>query len=154
MVEERDAAANTLLTAGSVPAENDLRGLNARLEKRVVELTKQLETAVKDLESFSYSVSHDLRAPLRAIDNFSSILHKEYADKLDPEGRRLIAVVRRNAARMGMLIKDILAFAHAGDRELILADIDLEALSRDVLEELTPFCAGRQIDVQMHGLPH
>ncbi|MDB6101901.1 MAG: multi-sensor signal transduction histidine kinase [Gammaproteobacteria bacterium] len=145
---------NTLLTPGPVRAENDLRRLNVQLERRVAELTQQLEAAVKDLESFSYSVSHDLRAPLRAIDNFSSILHKEYGDKLDAEGRRLIAVVRKNAARMGTLIKDILAFAHAGDRELILADIDLEALSRDVLEELTPFFAGRQIDVQMHGLPH
>jgi len=125
-----------------------------QLQKRVAELTKQLEAAVRDLESFSYSVSHDLRAPLRAIDNFSSILHKEYADKLDPEGRRLIAVVRKNAGRMGMLIKDILAFAHAGDRELILADIDLEALSRDVLQELTPSFAGRRVSVQMHDLPH
>jgi light-regulated signal transduction histidine kinase (bacteriophytochrome) len=122
-----------------------------RLQKRVAELTKQLETAVKDLESFSYSVSHDLRAPLRAIDNFSSILHREYGDKLDAEGRRLIAVIRKNAARMGTLIKDILAFAHAGDRELILADIDLEALVRDILQELAPSFAGRRVDVQMHG---
>src|SRR6202048_5239023 len=125
-----------------------------QLHKRVAELTKQLEAAVRDLESFSYCVSHDLRAPLRAIGNFSSILHKEYADKLDPEGRRLIAVVRKNAGRMGMLIKDILAFAHAGDRELILADIDLEALSRDVLQELTPSFAGRRVSVQMHDLSH
>ena len=139
MVEERDA---------------DVRKVNAQLQRRVAELTQQLEAAVRDLESFSYSVSHDLRAPLRAIDNFSSILQKEYADKLDAEGRRLITVVRRNAVRMGTLIKDILAFAHAGDRELILADIDLEALSRDVLEELAPSFAGRRVDVQMHELPH
>jgi light-regulated signal transduction histidine kinase (bacteriophytochrome) len=136
MVEERDA---------------DVRKVNAQLQRRVAELTRQLEAAVRDLESFSYSVSHDLRAPLRAIDNFSSILQKEYADKLDAEGRRLITVVRRNALRMGTLIKDILAFAHAGDRELILADIDLEALSREVLEELAPSFAGRRVDVQMHG---
>jgi len=134
--------------------DSDLRRLNLQLQKRVAELTQQLEAAAKDLESFSYSVSHDLRAPLRAIDNFSSILHKEYGDKLDAEGRRLIAVVRKNAARMGMLIQDILAFAHAGDRELILADIDLEALARDVLEELRPSFAGRQVSVQMHELPH
>ena len=136
MVEERDA---------------DVRKVNAQLQRRVAELTRQLEAAGRDLESFSYSVSHDLRAPLRAIDNFSSILQKEYADKLDAEGRRLITVVRRNAVRMGTLIKDILAFAHAGDRELILADIDLEALARDVLEELAPSFAGRRVDVQIHG---
>jgi light-regulated signal transduction histidine kinase (bacteriophytochrome) len=144
MVEEHDA---------------DVRKVNAQLHKRVAELTQQLDAAVRDLESFSYSVSHDLRAPLRAIDNFSSILQKEYADKLDAEGRRLITVVRRNALRMGTLIKDILAFAHAGDRQLILADVDLEALVRDVLEELAPSFAGRRVDVQMNGgasagLPH
>jgi light-regulated signal transduction histidine kinase (bacteriophytochrome) len=132
----------------------DVRRVNAQLQRRVAELTQQLAAAAQDLESFSYSVSHDLRAPLRAIDNFSSILHKEYADQLDAEGRRLIAVVRKNAARMGTLIKAILAFAHAGERDLILADIDLEALSRDVLEELTPSFAGRQVSVQMHDLPH
>jgi light-regulated signal transduction histidine kinase (bacteriophytochrome) len=161
MVEERDAAIGAAVEtrdaaagAGYEKHDADIRRLNVQLERRVAELTQQLEAAGKDLESFSYSVSHDLRAPLRAIDNFSSILHREYGDRLDAEGRRLIAVIRKNAARMGTLIKDVLAFAHAGDRELILADIDLEALSRDVLEELTPFFAGRQIDVQMHGLPH
>jgi light-regulated signal transduction histidine kinase (bacteriophytochrome) len=148
------APSTTLLTPGPPPGENDVRKHNVQLEKRVAELTQQLAAAVKDLESFSYSVSHDLRAPLRAIDNFSSILHREYADQLDAEGRRLIAVVRKNAGRMGTLIKDILAFAHAGDRELILADIDLEALSREVLQELTPSFAGRRVSVQMHDLPH
>jgi light-regulated signal transduction histidine kinase (bacteriophytochrome) len=135
-------------------ATEDLRGRNLQLEKRVAELTQQLQAAAKDLENFSYSVSHDLRAPLRAIDNFSSILDEEYGDKLDAEGRRLIAVVRKNAARMGMLIKGILAFAHAGDRDLILADIDLEALVRDVLDELTPTFAGRKVDIQIGALPH
>jgi light-regulated signal transduction histidine kinase (bacteriophytochrome) len=147
MIDERLAAAHG---AGV----DELRRHNTQLEKRVAELTQQLQAAVKDLESFSYSVSHDLRAPLRAIDNFSSILHKEYGDQLDAEGRRLIAVVRKNAARMGTLIKDILAFAHAGDRDLILADIDLEALARDVLDELRPSFAGRRVDVQIHAPVH
>jgi light-regulated signal transduction histidine kinase (bacteriophytochrome) len=139
---------------GQVAAQDDSRQLNVQLEKRVAELTRQLQAAGRDLESFSYSVSHDLRAPLRAIDNFSSLLQKEYGDKLDAEGRRLIAVVRKNAVRLGTLIKDLLAFAHAGDRELILADIDLEALAHDVLNELTPSFAGRRVSVQMHTLPH
>jgi light-regulated signal transduction histidine kinase (bacteriophytochrome) len=150
MVDQGNAAVG----ASAEKHDADIRRLNVQLEKRVAELTQQLEASGKDLESFSYSVSHDLRAPLRAIDNFSSILLKEYGDKLDAEGRRLIAVVRKNAARMGTLIKDILAFAHAGDRDLILADIDLEALARDVLEELAPSFAGRQVSVQMHELPH
>jgi len=138
------------LTANPV---EELRRRNVQLEHRVAELTRRLEAAAKDLENLSCSVSHDLRAPLRAIDNFSSILHREYGDRLDAEGRRLIGVVRKNVDRMGTLIKDILAFAHAGDRELILADIDLEALVRDVLAELTPTFAGRHVDVQIHAMP-
>jgi len=125
-----------------------------QLEKRVADLSRQLAAAVQDLETFSHAVSHDLRAPLRAIDNFSSILNEEYADELDPEARRLIGIVRKNAARMGTLIRDILAFAHAGRRELILADIDLEALLRDVVDELKPSFAGRQVAVQLQALPH
>jgi len=125
-----------------------------QLEKRVADLSRQLAAAVQDLESFSHAVSHDLRAPLRAIDNFSSILNEEYADELDPEARRLIGIVRKNAARMGTLIRDILAFAHAGGRELILADSDLEALLRDVMDELKPSYAGRQVAVQLQALPH
>jgi light-regulated signal transduction histidine kinase (bacteriophytochrome) len=141
-------------SAAGDSAEELLRARNRQLEKRVADLTQHLEAAVKDLESFSYSVSHDLRAPLRAIDNFSTILQQEYGDKLDAEGRRLIAIVRKNASRMGVLIKDILAFAQAGDRELILADIDLERLCREVLDDLAPSFTGRQVNVQVHALPH
>lgn len=135
-------------------AAEELRGRNLQLEKRITELTRQLQEAAKDLENFSYSISHDLRAPLRAIDNFSSILLSEYGEKLDPEGRRLIGVVRRNASRMGTLIRDILAFAHAGDRDLILADIDLQGLVNDVIEELKPAFAGRQVHFSLGPLPH
>ena len=135
-------------------AAEELRRRNLQLEKQVTELTRQLQEAARDLENFSYSISHDLRAPLRAIDNFSSILLSEYGDKLDTEGRRLIGVVRRNAARMGNLIRDILAFAHAGDRALILADIDLQALLDDVIEELKPSFAGRQVQWSLGPLPH
>jgi len=79
-----------------VRAAQEVRRLNVMLERRVDERTRQLAAALADLESFSYSVSHDLRAPLRAIDNFSSILQEEYASGLDAEGRRLIGIVRKN----------------------------------------------------------
>jgi PAS domain S-box-containing protein len=136
-----------------IRAEGEIRRLNVKLERRVTERTQQLEAAVKDLESFSYSVSHDLRAPLRAIDNFSSILQQEHANRLDDEGHRLIRVVRKNAARMGTLIDDMLDFARAGRRDLILADIDLEALVREVLEDLAPAAAGREVNVSVGPLP-
>lgn len=133
--------------SGRVRAEQEIRRLNLKLERRVAERTHQLESAVKDLESFSYSVSHDLRAPLRAIDNFSSILQEEYAHRLDAEGRRLIGIVRKNASTMGELIDDMLSFARAGRRDLILSDVDLAALAKEVMEGLAPACTGRNIEI-------
>jgi PAS domain S-box-containing protein len=130
-----------------IRAEQEIRRLNVKLEKRVAKRTQQLETAVKDLESFSYSVSHDLRAPLRAIDNFSSILQEEYGLRLDDEGRRLIGIVRRNASTMGQLIDDILAFARAGRRDLVLTDVDLGALTAEVMDSLAITYAGRNVEV-------
>ncbi|MCX5892176.1 MAG: hypothetical protein NTW80_04250, partial [Deltaproteobacteria bacterium] len=82
------------------------------LERRVQDRTAQLEKANKELEGFSYSVSHDLRAPLRAIDGFARILCENYAGPLDPEGLRLLEVICANAVRMAQLIDDLLAFAH------------------------------------------
>ena len=139
--------------SAQIRAEEEIRRLNVKLEKRVAERTQQLANAVEDLKSFSYSVSHDLRAPARAVDNFCRILEQEYGEKLDPEGRRLITIVRKNAAQMGTLINGILAFARAGRRDLVLTQIDLEALAHDVLEELAPSFAGRQLSVRMGSLP-
>ncbi len=93
--------------------------LEHRVEERTTALkqrTAELETVNADLEGFSYSVSHDLRAPLRAIDGFAAILREDYAPRLDAEGVRLLAVVSDNARRMGRLIDDILAFSRAGRR--------------------------------------
>ncbi|WP_297472778.1 PAS domain S-box protein [Ferrovum sp.] len=133
--------------------EEELRALKNNLEILVTERTAQLEAANKELEAFSYSVSHDLRTPLRAIDGFSRILLDDYTDKLDDEGRRLLNVVRDNTSRMGQLIDDILKFSRAGRVEINFSGIDMEMLAREVLEELRPATVGHEVLVEIGHLP-
>ncbi len=116
-------------------AEREVLRVNAELEQRVRERTAALEAANRELESFSYSVSHDLRAPLRAISGFSKILVDEHGDNLDAEGRRLVGVVRTNTARMGQLIDDLLAFSRVARQELRTAEIDMRALAESAFAE-------------------
>jgi len=114
--------------------------LEKEVEKRTADLhhkTTELETSNKDLEAFSYSVSHDLRAPLRAIDGFISIIKEDYGDKLDEEGLRLFSVVRDNARKMGSLIEDVLHFSRAGRHELEPVVINMNALVDEVWKSLS-----------------
>lgn len=117
------------------------------------EYIRQLDEANKELEAFSYSISHDLRSPLRAIDGFSRILLDDYADKLDDEGKRLLNVVRNNTVRMGQLIDDLLNFSRASRLEISFSEIDMERLTHLVVEELQPFVAGRKLQVEIEPLP-
>ena len=96
----------------------------------------ELEAANRDLESFSYSVSHDLRAPLRAIDGYSNILRESCGDRLGDEDKRLLGKILENTQRMGTLIEDLLAFSQLGRRPIFAAEIDMEALAREVVDEL------------------
>jgi signal transduction histidine kinase len=131
----------------------EISQLNAELEKRVAERTAQLEVANADLEGFSYSVSHDLRTPLRAIDGYSLILLEDYAEKLDDEGRRLLNVVRKNTSRMSHLIDDILRFSRAGRVEIYFVETDMGAMVRGILEELEPLIAEHKVQINLGGLP-
>jgi two-component system sensor histidine kinase/response regulator len=114
-------------------AAAEIDALNARLTQRASEL----EAANQELASFSYSVSHDLRTPLRAVDGFSRILEEDYAGRLDAEGRRLLAVIRESTQRMGRLIDDLLEFSRVGRKPLSRAGIDMKHLVEDVLNDVS-----------------
>jgi signal transduction histidine kinase len=132
-------------------AEKRVRLLNDELEHRVVERTAELAAANKELEEFSYSVSHDLRSPLRAVVGFGQILEDDYGSRLDEEGRRLIGVIRDNGRRMGRLIDGLLEFLHLGRQPLRVLPVDLEALAREAFAELAP--GDRRIGFQIGVLP-
>jgi PAS domain S-box-containing protein len=134
-------------------AEAEILQLNEQLERRVTERTAELETANKELEAFSYSVSHDLRAPLRAVDGFSQAVEEDYGSTLPEEGRRYLRTIREGAQRMGMLIDDLLTFSRLSRKALIAQPVDSTKLVRDVLMELNGRRNGHEINIHLDELP-
>ncbi len=133
--------------------QEELRCLNSELEERVQERTRKLAEANKELESFSYSVSHDLRAPLRAIDGFSRILLEDYATKLDADGKRVLDVIRSNTQNMGRLIDDLLAFSRLGRKQIEASPINMRDLADDVFQQLKFGLTDQKIQFKLAPLP-
>ena len=138
----RELAAQLAIAMRQAGLLEQVRGHAADLERRVSERTRDLEHANKELASFSYSVSHDLRSPLRAVDGYARMLEEDYGERLDDEGRRLLGVVRDSSRRMGQLIDDLLNFARLGRQVPAKQALDMTALAREVAEE-----AGRGVEV-------
>ncbi|MCF7912306.1 MAG: response regulator [Candidatus Cloacimonetes bacterium] len=133
-------------------AELRIHQLNEEMEERVMERTHQLEISVKDMESFSYSVSHDLKTPLRAISGFTYALYEDYFEKLDEEGKDLIKIIVENTRKMGEIIEDLLSFSRLGRKEVVKNPADMNRIFIDSYNELKALSPARKINLTISQL--
>lgn len=135
-------------------AKQRIADLNISLEEKIVERTAQLQAANKELESFSYSVSHDLRAPLRAINGFTEILLEDYAHKLDADGKEAMDEIISNSKRMGELIDNLLEFSRIGKLDVSLVNVNMRELVDAIIAELKRAEPNRTINIIINELPN
>jgi len=131
----------------------DLKAALEELEHRLARRTAELEAAHKELEGFSYSISHDLRAPLRAVNGFARIALEEYGPQLPEEGRRYLERIRNAGEKMGELIEGLVAFSRFGRQSFKRETVDADKVLQSALEELRTEQAGRQIEWRIGKLP-
>jgi len=134
-------------------AESQIKKLNEELEGRVIQRTELLETANKELEAFSYSVSHDLRAPLRSVHGFTKILLEDYEASLDEEGKRICGIISASATQMGELIDDLLSFSRIGRSRLNPSEIDMKKMAKLIFEGMTSPTERKRIKMNIGRLP-
>lgn len=130
-------------------AQEKINRLNRTLEQKVLERTKQLENAYNEMEAFTYSVSHDLRSPLRATDGFSQALLEDYTDKLDEQGKDYLQRIRNASQKMGALIDDLLKLSRLTRHDMVISKVDLGEIAKDVCEELKSAGIGKNATVEI-----
>jgi len=152
-LEENREDTIRLLQEELAETNREVLALTLELEKRVEERTAELAAANKELEAFSYSISHDLRAPLRHIDGFAQILRETYGEQLPPPAQRLLQNVCAGAQRLGRLVDDLLSFSRLSRQPLTKRVASLSGLVRQVLEELQRDREGRDVEIRVAPLP-
>jgi PAS domain S-box-containing protein len=155
-MKRKDGSRFPMLVSSTAIYDSDGEFLKARTSGFDVTARKEAEQKIlelnRDLESYTHSVSHDLRAPLRSIIGFAKILEEEYAQQFDEEGIRLLGVIKRNAKRMGLLIDDLLEFSRNNRKEIIVSNIDVYATVHNVINEQLEFEKGRDIEFTVSAL--
>ena len=149
----RQAEELSAQTAELVRSQREIRSLYEDLERRVVQRTADLEAANKELEAFTYSVSHDLRAPLRHITGFSGILLEDFAAQLDPPAQEYLRRIQEGTRRMGQLVDELLTLARVGRQALVVQVTGLDSVVREVISILAPEYEGREVEWKIGDLP-